>query len=143
MSNHPIIHVEFSASNPAESAEFYSKLFGWKMEQYGDSDYWMFESETNHGGGFNKVGGDSPGGELTKPGEVIVYVYTEDADASLAKAEELGGSIVTPRVEIPGMGWYAIFRDPTGNLVGLFQGVPQEQREGQEQPQEQGEAVTV
>jgi predicted enzyme related to lactoylglutathione lyase len=35
-------------------------------------------------------------------------------------AEALGGKILTPRSEIPGMGWYGLFSDPTGNLVGLF-----------------------
>jgi predicted enzyme related to lactoylglutathione lyase len=29
-----------------------------------------------------------------------------------------------PKTEIPGMGWYAIFSDPTGNRIGLFTGRP-------------------
>ena len=142
MANHPIIHVEIPTSNAPESAKFYSTLFGWNMQHEPEMDYWMFDSEPNHGGGFIKVGEPSgQGGPVTKPGDVLVYVYTEDLDASLAQAEQLGGSIEAARTEIPGMGWYGVFRDPTGNRIGLFQGVPQEQGQGQEQPQ--GEAVTV
>jgi hypothetical protein len=55
---------------------------------------------------------------------VVVYIGTDDIEASLAKVEKLGGKTVTPKSEIPGMGWFALFTDPSGNLVGLFAGIP-------------------
>ena len=67
------------------------------------------------GGGFNPVGG-----ELNPAGTVIVYVGTDDITASLEKAEALGGKTLVPKTEIPGMGWFGIFADPTGNKIGLF-----------------------
>jgi predicted enzyme related to lactoylglutathione lyase len=135
---HPIVHIELPAANPAESAQFYNKLFGWPSENMPEMDYWSFLTEENHGGGFNKI--DSPNAPFqVKPGEVIIYVNTDDLDASLARAEELGGSVVVPRTEIPMMGWFAIFRDPSGNRIGVFEGV--EMPQGQEKPEEQ--AVTV
>jgi predicted enzyme related to lactoylglutathione lyase len=48
-------------------------------------------------------------------------VDVEDIDAALQKIESLGGSTVTPRQEVPGMGWTAYFRDSEGNVVGLWQ----------------------
>jgi len=50
-----------------------------------------------------------------------VYVDTADIDASLAKVEQLGGKVMLPRSEIPGMGWFALFSDPSGNQIGLFE----------------------
>jgi RNA polymerase sigma factor (sigma-70 family) len=96
------------------------------MEHMQEMDYWSFLTEENHGGGFNRL--DEPNAEFaTKEGDVIIYVYTEDIDANLAEAEKLGGSIIKGRTEIPGMGWYAHFRDVGGNRVGLFQGGDMEQ----------------
>jgi predicted enzyme related to lactoylglutathione lyase len=86
-----------------------------------DGDYVCFEAPPGPGGGFPKVDG-----ELIKPGDVLVYVATDDIDATLAKAEALGGKTLVPKTEIPGMGWWALFSDPTGNCVGLFT-----RREGQ------------
>ena len=56
-------------------------------------------------------------------GDVLVYVATDDVQASLAKAESLGGKTLVPKTEIPKIGWFGIFADPTGNKVGLFTGV--------------------
>ncbi len=123
MSNRGFVHVEFSANNPAESAEFYSNLFGWEMHNIPEFDYWTFASGEGQGGGFNKVGSNN--GFEVKPGDVVVYVSTDDIERDLAKAEQLGATPVMPKMEIPGIGWYAIFRDPTGNHVGLYTNLEQ------------------
>ena len=115
MSKHSFVHVEFAAEDPKATSEFYAKLFSWKTEAMPEMDYYMFDVEPGPGGGFPKVDG-----EMYKAGDVIVYVSTDDIEASLAKAEELGGKTLLPKTEIPGMGWFAFFSDPTGNRVGLF-----------------------
>jgi predicted enzyme related to lactoylglutathione lyase len=51
---------------------------------------------------------------------VRISVLTDDIESTLAKVEELGGQTVTPKTEIPDMGWFAVFKDPQGNLIGLF-----------------------
>ena len=55
-----------------------------------------------------------------KPGEVLIYIATDDIDASLAKINKLGGKTLVPKNEIPDIGWYAVFTDPTGNKFGLY-----------------------
>jgi predicted enzyme related to lactoylglutathione lyase len=122
--NYPIVHVEFSTKNAAESARFYSDLFGWKTSHMADWDYWTFQNEAERGGGFNNVGTSSSGLE-TKPGDVIVYVASPDLDATLARALELGATVVVPRVDMLGMGSYAVFSDPTGNKVGIWMNAAQ------------------
>lgn len=117
MSKHSFVHVEFAAKDPKAASEFYKALFDWKIEAAPDMDYVMFDVEPAPGGGFPKVDG-----ETYNPGDVIVYVSTDDIEASLAKVEELGGKTLLPKTEIPGMGWFAFFSDPTGNRVGLYSG---------------------
>jgi len=115
MSKHAIIHIEFSSNDPKASGKFYADLFEWKIEENEEMQYVSFETEPDHGGGFNDTSQ-----EMTDPGDILPYVSTDDIETSLARAEELGGRIVMPKTEIPTVGWFAIFSDPTGNNVGLY-----------------------
>jgi predicted enzyme related to lactoylglutathione lyase len=112
---HPIVHVEIPAADQESTGKFYSELFGWKYQAFPELDYALFEAEGGPGGGFPKVDG-----QTVTPGAVMVYIGTDDIEASLAKAESLGGSTVVPKTEIPGQGWFAIFSDPTGNRLALY-----------------------
>jgi predicted enzyme related to lactoylglutathione lyase len=117
--SHPIVHVELPAEDKGAAAKFYSDLFGWQTQVDEQFDYAMFQPQDGPGGGFSPLGDD------VVPGDVIVYVGTDDIEATLDKATSLGGEVVTPKMEIPGSGWLAIFRDPTGNRIGLWKGVPE------------------
>jgi predicted enzyme related to lactoylglutathione lyase len=118
MSSHPFVHIEISSNDREASGRFYSELFGWKVEQMPEMNYATFDAG-GLGGGLNPVGEDNPAGTVT------VYVGTDDIEKSLALAEKLGGKTVVPKTEIQGMGWFAIFMDPTGNKVGLYTGMEQ------------------
>ena len=120
MAKHSIVHVEIPASDPKEAAQFYSDLFGWNTgaSQTGGGEYWSFRPDAQPGGGFNPVG--EGGLWPVKPGDVFIYISTDDIDATLAKAESLGAKTVNSKTEIPGMGWWGMFTDPTGNKIGLF-----------------------
>lgn len=115
MSKHPLIHFEFSTTDPERDAKFYNELFGWKFQQMPEMNYATFEAEGGPGGGLNPVSDNYPAGTMA------VYINSDDIDATLARAEELGGKMVMPRSEIPGFGYFAFFSDLTGNMVGLFE----------------------
>ncbi len=114
MSKHPIVHIEFSASDREATAQFYSDVFGWQIQHMPEMNYTTFESEGGPGGGFNPVNDQNPAGTVT------VYIQADDIKASLAKIEAKGGKIILPKTEIPGVGWFAFFADPTGNQVALY-----------------------
>ena len=120
MANHPIVHIELSAKDPKAAGKFYSDLFDWTIQYDDKLNYVQFRIDEALGGGFNPVGQTESAGFQTNPGDVLVYVGTDDIDASLARAESLGGKIVAPKMEIPGIGWFGVFEDPTGNKVGLY-----------------------
>lgn len=116
MAKHEIVHVEIPASDPNAAGTFYSELFGWKTTNHEGMDYTMFDPGSGPGGGFPNI---THGFEV---GHVLIHVQTDDIDASLSKATSLGGKTQIEKTEIPGIGWYAIFTDPTGNSIGLYTG---------------------
>jgi uncharacterized protein len=115
MSLHPITHIEFSSTDRKKSASFYHAVFGWQTQHIEEMNYTTFSTGENElGGGLNPAPENMPIGTTT------VYIDTGDIEASLAKIEANGGKTLRPKDEIPGFGWFAIFQDPSGNMVGLF-----------------------
>ena len=114
MTKRNIVHIEIPTKNGKESGEFYEKLFGWHIEHDAQMDYTMWDPHEGPGGGF------SPLGENVKPGDVLIYVNSEDIEADLKKATALGGTILQEKMEIPTIGWWGVFKDPTGNSVALY-----------------------
>ena len=115
MSQHSIVHIEFSANDPKAAGDFYKHLFGWKIETIPDMDYVTFEVTPELGGGFLDI--DE---QYFRTGDIIPYINTDDIESTLDRVVSLGGKILKPKTEIPGIGWYAFFADPTGNRVGLY-----------------------
>ena|SRR5579864_5249362 len=118
MAAHPIVHVELSATDPQAASQFYKDIFDWQITVAPEFDYHMFQAEGGPGGGFVKVGSPSDG--VSKVGDVLIYLGSDDIDADLRKVEARGGKTVTPKMEIPQTGWFGVFTDPSGNRIGLF-----------------------
>jgi hypothetical protein len=114
MQSHPIVHVELSATDPAAASKFYHDVFGWKIDVDPNFNYYQFAAEGGPGGGFV----EAP--KQTKAGDVVVYIGVDDIDASLKAIEKAGGTTLMPKHEIPGVGWFAQFKDPTGNRMALY-----------------------
>lgn len=114
MTTRNIIHIEIPTSNSKQSGEFYNSLFGWKITREESLDYTMFEPDSAPSGGFSKIP------EETQVNEITLYVESEDIQADLAKVEQLGGKIIAHKTEIPGIGYYGQFTDPTGNKISLY-----------------------
>jgi uncharacterized protein len=125
MADHTITHIEIPVQDPITAGTFYTDLFGWKVFKDEQFNIHFFQTSPTSGGGFTQVNEESAD-YGTKPGQVLIYVNTDDMDATLAKAASLGAKIAVPKMEIPGMGWSAVFVDPTGNHIGLWQGLNKE-----------------
>ena len=120
-----VIHFEIHATNPENLVPFYSALFGWTFTKWdGPMDYWMIETGPATALGINGglVGrrGEAPvGGEPVNA--FVCTVSVESAEASLARAFELGGEVAVPVMPIPGVGLLCYAKDPNGNLFGMMQ----------------------
>lgn len=115
MSKRNIVHVEIPAVNTGAAGEFYKELFGWKITTMPEMNYVMWEAGSgDEYGGFPQVSDENPAGQ------VLVYIASDDIDEDLDKVKELGGKVLREKTEIPGMGWYGVFQDPTGNVLALY-----------------------
>jgi len=116
------VHFEIHASDLKAAADFYSNLFGWKLDQYGDYPYLLVDSGEGPGinGAIMQRQGPAPAEDAAVTGATII-MSVDDIDASTLLGLELGGSAPTPKQAVPGIGWSAYLKDPDGNLFGLFQ----------------------
>jgi len=119
MANHPIVHIEIPASDPQTAARFYSGVFDWNLQHDEQFNYLMFQ-DGGPGGAFVQTGDGGEMGPATKPGDVRIYIGTDDIEASLAAVEAHGGKTLVPKTEIPGTGWFGIFADPFGNTMAVY-----------------------
>ena len=120
MAAQPIVHIDIPATDPKATSAFYGKVFGWDIQSApGYETYPMFRAEGGPGGGFTTAGSGYEGMTYTA-GEVLIYLASQDIDADLGRVEANGGQVVLPKSEIPHVGWWAVFKDPSGNKIGLF-----------------------
>src|SRR5436190_3085377 len=118
MAKHPIVHVEIPVKDPKAAGEFYASLFDWKLDLDPTLNYLQFEAEGGPGGAFVKIGNEN--GYEHKANSPLLHIATDDIDATLDKVEALGGKTILPKTEIPGIGWFGIFSDPSGNNISLY-----------------------
>jgi predicted enzyme related to lactoylglutathione lyase len=125
MASHPIVHTDIPATDPKAAGAFYAAVFDWQIQTDPTFDYTMFQAEGGPAGGFTLIGRDEDAVPYHyRAGEVLIYIGTDDIDNSLRKVAAHGGEVVLAKTEIPDVGWWAVFRDPSGNRIGLFTSVP-------------------
>ena len=120
MPTHPIVHVEIPARDLVAAGQFYAEVFDWQLDT-SMPNYPQFQAEGGPGGGFVAVSDEASETTLRyAPGEVLIYLDADDIDAALARVEAHGGKTLVARTEIPAIGYWAMFEDPTGNRIGLY-----------------------
>jgi uncharacterized protein len=50
-----------------------------------------------------------------------VYFMVDDIEITLGKVAKAGGNVIVPKTPIPNVGSFAMFADPEGIVVGVFQ----------------------
>jgi predicted enzyme related to lactoylglutathione lyase len=114
-----IVHFDIATDDPARAKKFYEMLFAWKMESPpGMSDYYLIETtgldgKSGLGGGLGKRG--APDQRIT------AYIGVDSIDTYTAQVEKLGGTVVQPKMTVPGWGYLATCLDTEGNVFGLWQ----------------------
>jgi uncharacterized protein len=112
--NGKICYVEIPATDIEHSASFYQKVFGWQLRTRGDGST-AFDDGVGQVSGTWRLGRPP----ASTPG-LLIYVMVDSVEDTIKKVEANGGEIVQPiggdAPEIT-----ARFRDPAGNVVGLYQ----------------------
>jgi len=114
LGNGKICYVEMPASDIQRSAEFYEKVFNWQITKRGDGATAFNDSVGQVSGTW--ITGRPPS---TTPG-LLVYIMVDDVAATIEKLVARGGELVQPvGADAPEI--TARFRDPGGNIIGLYQ----------------------
>lgn len=112
--NGKICYIEMPATDIARSAEFYKRVFGWNIRKRGDGNT-AFDDTTGQVSGAWVLGRPP----ASTPGFVI-YIMVDSVAAAVDAVVANGGEIVQPvGADAPEI--TARFRDPGGNVVGLYQ----------------------
>jgi predicted enzyme related to lactoylglutathione lyase len=112
--------VELSGTPDVDGAEgFYRRLLGWEIpEQPNSAELGGYRRAKLNG---HDVAGVSPKMDDSQPCVWATYVSVEDADATLAKVRDAGGSVIVEPLDVMGMGKMAVFTDPTGAVCGIWE----------------------
>ncbi len=111
-----IVYLEFMGPDGPGMKKFYEETFGWTAAAVpGFGDYYTVEAEDAG------VGAGVGQGSEEMPAYLTAYIEVDSIDDHLARIESAGGSTVVPRTVIPDTVTFAMFTDPSGNVVGLVE----------------------
>ncbi len=114
-----IVHFDLPADELERAKKFYESLFGWTfMAPPGMDNYFFVETKARDG---SKGLAGGMGKRMDPSQRILNYVGVDSLDESMAKAQELGAKVATPKMAVPGWGWLATIEDTEGNLIGLWQ----------------------
>ena len=122
--DHTLVHFQIPAQDVEKLKQFYEQVFNWKIIEYPSPlEYWVIETVPVDENGRPKRPGVN-GGMVRKqqPGiKPINYFAVESINDFLAKIQKLGGKVISPKQEVPNVGWITAAEDPEGNQFALIQ----------------------
>lgn len=116
MAHGDITHIDIPVADSQAARTFYGDLFGWNfMDIPGFEGYPMWRAPNDVSGGGLAPRGDG----FTHPRS---YVEVDSIDEVLEKVRTGGGTVQMERTAITDTSWFAVFLDPDGNPIGLYEG---------------------
>lgn len=116
---HTISWVDLAASDLDAAIEWYRGLFGWTTFNDGETPYHIFMVGESPVAGVMQMRPEMEG----MPPVWSTYVAVDDADATIGKVTEAGGTVFQQPFEVPGGGRIAVIADPAGAAICLFEGM--------------------
>ena len=110
-----ICHIEIPCTDLKKAAKFYGDVFGWETQMIPEMSYAMFKAPDGIGGGFSKDA------KVSSEAGVMLYIEVEDIPSAFKKIEAGGGKQIKEKTQIsPEHGYFGLFADNEGNMVGLW-----------------------
>ena len=110
--------IDLSTKDPAAARDYYSKLFGWQAQPERDPEAGGYAIARLGGQDVAGIGGQQ---DPNAPSAWMIYIGTRDADETSKKIEAAGGKIVAPAFDVMDVGRMAVFQDPSGAFIALWQ----------------------
>jgi predicted enzyme related to lactoylglutathione lyase len=115
----PVVHFEIIGKDGEKLRSYYGELFGWQFDAENPMGYGVVQRDQNVAPDGTGIGGGVATGPEGYAGHVTFYVAVPDVEASLAKAESLGGARVMGPEKVMDDIEIGLFNDPEGHLVGV------------------------
>lgn len=110
--------LELMTTDASAATKFYAELFGWTFETMPmpDGDYHVASC------GEEKIAGimAAPQEASGTPPNWGNYITVDNVDEFAGKVENLGGAILVPPTDVPGVGRFTLFQDPQGAMLSAF-----------------------
>lgn len=116
----PVVHFEVTGKDGKALSGFFSQLFDWDIDADNPMGYGIVDREKNAGADGIGIGGGIATGPEGYEGHVTFYVEVPDVEASLAKAQELGGTRMMGPEEVMDGLIIGLFNDPEGHVIGVM-----------------------
>lgn len=113
---------ELQSGDASRARAFYADVLGWDFEEMDmpGGKYAVIKV------GGKPVGGILPSGHGNGTAAWAAYVTVDDVDSRVSKATGAGGKVLSPAVDVPGVGRMATIEDPTGAAICLITYAPRE-----------------
>jgi predicted enzyme related to lactoylglutathione lyase len=111
--------IDLGTPDQDAAGEFYGRLFGWELHE---------DENAEETGGYRtaQIAGRAVGGVMKlmqegQPPAWLTHFATDDADATVERAREAGGSVIVEPMTVLDYGRMAVLADPTGAAFGIWQ----------------------
>jgi predicted enzyme related to lactoylglutathione lyase len=110
-------HFEVPVDDPDRAEKFYTDAFGWTFNRFPGAPQYYGLATTGEDSQLGINGALYQRGEMNETTLTMSVESIEDAEAKILAA---GGTLVTPKAAVPGVGWFAQYKDTEGNTIGTF-----------------------
>ena len=130
----PLVHFEIPVDDLEVSRKFYADMFDWKLQDWpmpdGSTYIGVHTTPIDETTRLPLKPGAINGGIMKRNEHVKAPVFAitvSSIDEKLKQIEFAGGSTVMPKMDMMGMGFYAYAKDPSGNVIGLWEDPPKKE----------------
>ena len=119
-----VVHFELPADDVERAKKFYEQAFGWTMRSMPGMGHTLVGTTATDEQGMPVAAGAINGGMLARQAPItapVITIKVDDIAAAVRDIETNGGVIVRSAMAVGGAGFAAYFRDPEGNVLGLWQ----------------------
>ncbi|HEX7878201.1 MAG TPA: VOC family protein [Candidatus Eisenbacteria bacterium] len=116
-----ITWIDLTVPNADDVRRFYADVVGWATERVSMGEYDDFNMVGPKSGRAMAGVCHAQGMNADLPAQWLIYINVANLDHSIARCQELGGTIVRPATPMGEYGRYAVIRDPAGAVAAIFE----------------------
>lgn len=111
-----VVHWEMWSKDPDKVSDFYARVFDWKISAIPEMNYHLVDTDSESGIG----GGIMTPQDGEWPSNMTFYIDVDDLATYRQRIIDAGGQIVVEEMEVPNVGWFSLFADPDGRVLGMW-----------------------